>query len=87
MLSVAGTDQTRVAQVLVVLENEGLGGGVEPEMSGDEGETHWVPLNGALTPELTDMTPEEEDEELQTEQEVEDGEEESISIGETDEVV
>lgn len=56
-------------------------------LSGDEGETHWVPLNGALTPELTAMTPEEEDEELQTEQEVEDGEEESISIGETDEVV
>lgn len=60
-------------------------------LPGDEGETHWVPLNGALTPELTSMTPEEEEQEEQVEEEVDDGEGESIEadepIGEADEVV
>ena len=44
----------------------------------DEGEVHWVPLNGALTKELNRLTPPEEEEEEYVEEEVEEGEDEPL---------
>ena len=56
--------------------NEIRGMAEHAPLPGDEGEVHWVPLNGALTEELTDLSPDQEEDEEVIEDNVQDGENE-----------
>jgi len=58
--------------------NEIRGMASHAPLPGEEGETHWVPLNGALTPELSELTPPEEAEQEYLEEEADEGEDEPL---------